>query len=44
MFCQDVTKFGEAGRKKRCYKEKMTGGEVRLHVQKQICTEATIIV
>ena len=29
MFCQDVTKFGGAGRKKRCCKEKMAGDEVR---------------
>ena len=39
VFCQDMTKFGGAGRKKRCCKKKMTGDEVRLHVQKQICTE-----
>ena len=43
VFCQYVTKFGGAGRKKRCCKKKMTGDEVRLLVQKQICTETTIV-
>ena len=33
VFCQDVTKYGGAGWKKRCCKEKMTGDEIRLHVQ-----------
>ena len=34
-----MTKFGGMG---RC-KEKMTGDVVRLQVQKQICSEATIV-
>ena len=33
VFSQDVTKFGGAGQKKKCCKEKMTGDETRLHVQ-----------